>query len=77
MDSWMDRWTVRHDSKNGQEIMVGQQGQVGQVRRVETRWEDMNAARGRCPKNARSTEIRRSIDKASVRFLNHIPKFGS
>ena len=36
MDRRMDRWMVGHDSKNGQERVVGQQGQVGQVRRVGT-----------------------------------------
>ena len=30
----MDRWTVGHDSENGQEIVVGHQGQVGHVKRV-------------------------------------------
>ncbi len=80
LDGQLDKWTVGQDGGNGQEGVVGQHGQVGQVRRVGTGGRvgggrtgtgcpSMNAARGRRPKNARSTEIRRSQNNHTFKYL--------
>ena len=54
MDGQVDGWTVGHDGGNGQVRRVGG-GRTG------TRCPSMNVARGRRLKNARSTEIWRSV----------------